>query len=123
MSGDAVERVSLAEKLALIDRYWAPKIVGELNGQYVKLAKFSGEFVWHKHDSEDEMFLVVKGELTLKLEGRDIRLREGDFAIVPRGVLHLPVATGEAHVLLFEPKSTVNTGELDNELTAASEWI
>ncbi|AUX21194.1 mannose-6-phosphate isomerase [Sorangium cellulosum] len=123
MSGDAVERVSLAEKLALVDRYWAPKIVGELNGQYVKLAKFSGEFVWHKHDSEDEMFLVVKGELTLKLEGRDIRLREGDFAIVPRGVLHLPVATGEAHVLLFEPKSTVNTGELDNELTTASEWI
>ncbi|WP_437601649.1 cupin domain-containing protein [Sorangium sp. So ce590] len=123
MSEALVTRVSLAEKFALVDRYWTPKIAGELNGQYVKLAKFHGEFVWHKHDNEDEMFLVVKGELTLKLEDRDITLGEGDFAVVPRGVLHLPVATGEAHVLLFEPKSTVNTGELKNELTADCEWV
>ncbi|KYF72783.1 cupin domain-containing protein [Sorangium cellulosum] len=123
MSETAVARVSLAEKFALVDRPWTPKIVGELNGQYVKLAKFSGEFVWHKHDNEDEMFLVVKGELTLKLEGHDITLREGEFAIVPRGTLHLPVAAGETHVLLFEPKSTVNTGELNHALTASCDWI
>ncbi|WP_437605513.1 cupin domain-containing protein [Sorangium sp. So ce834] len=123
MNERAAARVSLAEKFALVDRHWTPKIVGELNGQYVKLAKFSGEFVWHKHDDEDEMFLVIKGELTLKLEGRDINLREGEFAIVPRGTLHLPVAAGEAQVLLFEPKSTVNTGELNHALTADCEWI
>ncbi|MEH2000322.1 MAG: cupin domain-containing protein [Nostoc sp.] len=123
MNKIAGERVCLAEKLRLIDRYCNPKIVGELNGQLIKLAKFKGEFVWHCHDNEDEFFLVIKGELKIKLENRELVLREGDFTIIARSIQHLPFAEEEVHVLIFEPKSTVNTGEVGNELTVDCEWI
>jgi mannose-6-phosphate isomerase-like protein (cupin superfamily) len=112
-----VEKVNLAEKFALFSDHWAPKIVGELNGQMVKLAKLQGEFVWHKHDNEDELFLVVRGRLLIRLRDRDVELEPGEFFIVPRGVEHLPVALGEAHVLLFEPAATLNTGDVCNDRT------
>ena len=112
-----MEKVNLAEKLGLFDEYWSPKIVGELNGQHVKLAKLKGEFVWHHHEAEDELFLVVKGQLVIKLKEKDVVLEEGEFFIVPRGVEHKPVAEEEAHVLLFEPVSTLNTGNVRNDRT------
>jgi len=112
-----MEKVNLAEKLGLFDEYWSPKIVGELNGQHVKLAKLKGEFVWHHHEAEDELFLVVKGQLVIKLKEKDVVLEEGEFFIVPRGVEHKPVAEEEVHVLLFEPMSTLNTGNVRNERT------
>ncbi len=114
-----IEKVNLAEKLQRFDDYWSPKIVGEINDSHVKLAKLKGEFVWHHHEAEDEMFLVVKGRLTIKLRDRDIHLDEGEFVVIPRGVEHLPVADEEAHVLLLEPKTTLNTGNLVNERTVA----
>jgi mannose-6-phosphate isomerase-like protein (cupin superfamily) len=110
-------KVNLAEKFALFDDYFSPKIAGELNGQMVKLVKLKGEFDWHQHDQEDELFLVVKGHLRIRLRDRDIDLEEGEFFIVPRGVEHQPVAAQEVHVLLFEPASTLNTGNLRNEKT------
>jgi mannose-6-phosphate isomerase-like protein (cupin superfamily) len=110
-------KVNLAEKFSLFDSHWEPKIVGELNGQYVKIAKLKGEFVWHHHESEDELFLVVKGSLILKLKDADIKLNEGEFYIVPKGVEHMPVAEKEVHVLMFEPKGTVNTGNIESEKT------
>ncbi len=112
-----METVNLAEKFALFDEYWGPKIIGELNDSYVKAVKFRGEFVWHHHEDEDELFLVVKGRLVIKLRDRDIRLGEGEFAIIPRGVEHMPVAEEEVHVILIEPKSTLNTGNVRNERT------
>jgi mannose-6-phosphate isomerase-like protein (cupin superfamily) len=112
-----MEKVNLVEKFSLFDEYWSPKIVGELNGQWVKLAKLKGEFVWHHHAAEDELFLVVKGRLVIKLRERDVVLDEGEFFIVPRGVEHQPVAEEEAHVLLFEPKSTLNTGNVRSQRT------
>ncbi len=112
-----METVNLAEKFALFDEYWSPKIIGELNDSYVKAVKFRGEFVWHHHEDEDELFLVVKGRLVIELRDRDIRLGEGEFAIIPRGVEHMPVAEEEAHVILIEPKSTLNTGNVRNERT------
>jgi mannose-6-phosphate isomerase-like protein (cupin superfamily) len=112
-------KVNVQQKLALFDQHWSPKIVGELNGQYVKLVKFQGPFVWHHHDNEDELFLVVKGRLRMEFPDRSEWLEEGEFIIVPRGVEHRPVAEAEAHVLLFEPVSTLNTGNIENELTVA----
>lgn len=112
-----MEKVDLAEKFASFSEHWSPKVVGELNGQQVKLAKLLGEFDWHHHEREDELFLVVKGHLTLRLRERTVELDEGEFFIVPRGVEHQPVAAEEAHVLLFEPASTLNTGNLRNERT------
>ena len=109
--------VNLAEKFQQFAEHWSPKIVGELNDCYVKLVKVKGEFVWHQHDAEDELFLVVKGRLLLKFRDRDVSVGEGEFIIVPRGVEHLPVASAEAHVLLLEPKSTLNTGNVRNERT------
>jgi mannose-6-phosphate isomerase-like protein (cupin superfamily) len=109
--------VNLSEKFRLFDDYWSPKIVGELNDSYVKLVKLKGEFVWHRHAAEDELFLVVKGRLLLRLRDRDVWLNEGEFAIVPRGVDHLPIAPEETHVLLLEPKTTLNTGNVRNERT------
>ena len=109
--------VDLKEKFSLFNEYWSPKIAGELNGQYVKLAKLKGEFVWHHHEHEDELFMVVKGKLTIKLKGQNIELNEGQFFIIPRGVEHLPVAEEECHVMLFEPKSVLNTGNTKNEKT------
>lgn len=112
-----MERISLTEKFRLFDDYWSPKIAGQVNDCYVKLVKLKGEFVWHLHAAEDELFLVVKGRLLLKFRDRDVWLAPGEFAIVPRGVEHLPVAPEETHVLLIEPKSTLNTGNLRNERT------
>ena len=112
-----MEKVNMAQKFGLFDEHWSPKIVGELNGQHVKLAKLQGEFVWHHHDDEDELFLVVKGQLIMKLWDEDIELNEGEFLVVPRGVEHKPVAPEEAHVLFFEPKGTLNTGNVAGEMT------
>jgi len=112
-----VNKVNLQEKFGLFNDHWSPKIVGELNGQHVKLAKFQGEFVWHKHDLEDELFLVVKGRFRMEFRDRQLWLNEGEFLIVPRGVEHRPVADEEVHVLLFEPAATLNTGNVRNERT------
>jgi len=112
-----MEKVNLAEKFALFREHWSPKIAGELNGQQVRLAKLKGEFIWHHHAHEDELFLVVKGRLTIKFRQKDIVLHEGEFVIVPRGVEHKPVAEEEAHILLFEPASTLNTGNVRNRRT------
>jgi len=111
--------VNLAAKFRLFDEYWSPKIVGELNDAYVKLVKVKGEFVWHHHETEDELFFVVKGRLLLKFRDREVWVDEGEFVIVPRGVEHMPVASEEAHVLLLEPKSTLNTGNVRNERTVS----
>ena len=119
-----MKKINLAEKFQKFDEYWSPKIVGDLNDSYVKLAKFKGEFVWHKHDNEDELFLVIKGRLLLKLRDRDILLEEGEFSIIPKGVEHLPVASEEAHILLIEPKATLNTGDVINDKTKEHlDWI
>ena len=112
-----MEKVSIADKLSLFTEHWSPKIVGELNGQCVKLAKFRGEFIWHKHDEEDELFYVLKGWFRMELEDRSIDLHENEFLIVPRGVEHRPVADEEVAVMLFEPATTLNTGQIRNELT------
>jgi len=119
-----MNKVNLLEKLALFSDHWHPRVVGELNGQLVKLAKLQGEFVWHQHELEDELFLVIKGRLTIRLRDQDVDLEEGEFFIVPKGVEHLPIAREEVHVLLFEPKSTVNTGNVASDRTVADlEWI
>lgn len=114
-----LEKVNLAQKLSLFSDHWNPKIVGDLNDSHVKLVKLKGEFVWHHHDVEDELFLVLKGHLLIKLRDRDIHLDEGEFVIIPRGVEHLPIADEECHVLLLEPKSTLNTGTVQNDRTVA----
>jgi mannose-6-phosphate isomerase-like protein (cupin superfamily) len=112
-----MSKVNIEQKLALFNEQWKPKIVGELNGQYVKLVKFQGPFVFHHHDTEDEMFLVVKGRFRMDYEDHSEWIEEGEFVIVPRGVEHKPVAEEEAHVLLFEPVTTLNTGNVENERT------
>ncbi len=112
-----MQKVNVAEKLSLFSECWSPRLVGELNGQHVKLVKLKGEFVWHHHAHEDELFLVLKGRLLMRLRQGDITLDEGEFLIVPKGVEHQPVADEEVHVLLFEPASTLNTGNLRNERT------
>jgi mannose-6-phosphate isomerase-like protein (cupin superfamily) len=112
-----MEKVNLAKKFSLFDDHWSPKIVGELNDQYVKLAKLKGEFVWHHHESEDEMFFVHRGKLVMRFRERDVVLEEDEFLIVPRGVEHCPVAEQEVQVILFEPKSTQHTGNVRTERT------
>lgn len=112
-----MDRINLAEKLSLFQEAWKPKIIGELNGQYVKLVKFSGEFVWHHHDVEDEMFLVLEGSMAMHFRDRIVRLGKGEMIIVPHGVEHKPVAEPEAQVMLFEPATTLNTGNVRNERT------
>src|ERR1700751_4803307 len=112
-----MEKVNLAEKLSLFSEQWKPKIVGELNGQTVKLVKFKGPFVWHHHDNEDELFYVVKGSFDMELEKQTITINAGEFIIVPRGVEHRPNAREECQVLLFEPGTTLNTGNVENERT------
>jgi mannose-6-phosphate isomerase-like protein (cupin superfamily) len=112
-----MDKVNLAEKLALFSEHWSPKVVGELNGQHVKLVKFKGEFVWHKHDNEDEMFFVVKGSFRMEYRDKTITLNENEFLIVPKGVEHRPVADEEVCVMLFEPATTLNTGDAESELT------
>jgi len=112
-----MQKVNIAQKLSLFNDYYNPRIIGELNGQHVKAAKLNGEFIWHKHDKEDELFLVIKGTLFMELRNESIEINEGEFFIVPRGIEHKPVAKEEVHILLFEPASTVNTGEVHNEMT------
>lgn len=114
-----MEKINIAEKFTLFADYWNPKIVGELNGQEVKLVKVQGEFVWHQHEVEDELFLVIKGQLLLKFRDREVVLNEGEFLIIPHGVEHQPVAEAEVHLLLFEPKSTLNTGNVQDVKTVA----
>ena len=119
-----MQRINLKQKFSLFKDHWSPKIVGELNGQFVKLVKFTGPFVWHHHDTEDELFLTVKGKFTMKLKDGDVVVNEGELIIIPRGVEHCPVADEEAHVLLFEPKSTLNTGSVKNERTKEKlQWV
>lgn len=112
-----MEKVNLAEKFARFTAHWQPKIVGELNGQHVKLAKFAGAFDWHFHEGEDELFLVVRGRFRMEFRDRDVELEAGEFLIVPRGVEHRPVADAEVEVLLFEPAGTRNTGNVRSERT------
>jgi mannose-6-phosphate isomerase-like protein (cupin superfamily) len=114
-----LEIVNLAQKFDAFQDYWSPKIVGEINESHVKLVKLKGEFVWHHHEVEDELFLVVKGRLLIKLRDRDLWINEGEFVIIPHGVEHLPVAEEEVQVILLEPKSTLNTGNVQNERTVS----
>ncbi|HEX6900545.1 MAG TPA: cupin domain-containing protein [Thermoanaerobaculia bacterium] len=112
-----MEKINLRQKLDSFSEHWSPRIVAELNGQHVKLAKLQGEFIWHHHDHEDELFMVIKGRLRMELRDRDIWLEEGEALVVPRGVEHRPVAEEEVELLLFEPASTLNTGNVENERT------
>ncbi len=119
----SIEVVDLAEKFKLFGEYWHPRIVGELDDSYVKLAKLKGEFIWHRHENEDELFLVIAGTLVIKLREQDLILRPGQLVIIPKGVEHLPVAAEEVQVLLLEPKATVNTGDVQNERTVQADWL
>jgi mannose-6-phosphate isomerase-like protein (cupin superfamily) len=113
------KKVNLQEKFGMFADRWSPKIVGEVNDSHVKLVKLQGEFVWHRHEREDELFLVVNGRITIRFREGDVLLEENEFLIVPKGVEHMPVAEKEAWVLLFEPKTTLNTGDVENERTVA----
>jgi mannose-6-phosphate isomerase-like protein (cupin superfamily) len=112
-----MEKVNLTGKLSLFSDYFSPKVVGELNGQQVKLVKFKGEFVWHHHDNEDELFYVVKGSFDMQLRDKTITVNAGEFLIMPRGIEHRPVAREEVEIMLFEPATTLNTGNTENEMT------
>ncbi len=112
-----MDKVNLKEKFALFNEHWSPKVAGQVGDMHVKLAKLKGEFMWHQHDEEDEMFLVVQGRLVIKFRDRDVQLEEGEFLIIPKGVEHLPVAEEEVHIVLFEPATTLNTGNQVNERT------
>lgn len=112
-----MDKININQKLSLFSDYWNPRVVGELNGQHVKLAKIHGEFVWHHHDKEDELFLVIKGRLLMKFRDKDVWIEEGEMIIVPAGVEHMPVAPEEVHIMLFEPASTSNTGNVTDERT------
>lgn len=117
MHSKSIEKVNTDEKLLLFNDYWHPRIVGELNNQQVKLVKFKGKFVWHKHEHEDELFYVIKGDLEIELKDKIIELTANEFVIIPRGVEHRPVALNEVSVMLFEPKTTLNTGDKKGNLT------
>jgi len=112
-----MEKVNIAQKLTMFEDFWSPKVIAELNGQCVKLAKLKGEFVWHHHEVEDELFLVTKGRLLIKFRDRDVWLEEGELVVIPAGAEHKPVAEEEAHVLFFEPQTTLNTGNVQDERT------
>lgn len=112
-----MDKVTLREKLALFSDHWNPRVVGELNGQHVKLAKFQGEFIWHNHAEEDEFFLVLRGSFRMDFRDKSVTLHEGDFLIVPRGVEHRPVADAEVEVMLFEPAQIKHTGDIESDLT------
>lgn len=121
-----MNKINLEDKFQLFDEYWSPRIVAELNGQYVKLAKFKGEMIWHSHLSEDEFFQVIKGSIVIHLRDQRIVLNEGECFVVPKGVEHKPEAVEEAHILMFEPKATAHTGSIESDLTVAIEnqdWI
>ena len=115
-----MDKVNLKDKLKLIKKHWDPKIIGELNGQHVRLVKFQGEFVWHKHEVEDEMFLVVAGSFDMQFRDRTVTIEEGEFIIVPHGIEHCPKADKEVHVQLFEPAGTVNTGNAGGDRTVTN---
>ncbi len=115
--------IHLSQKFAQIPEYWKPRIAGEVNDNYVKLVKLKGEFVWHQHALEDELFLVLQGRLVIQLRDGELTLDPGDFVVIPRGVEHRPVAQEEVHCLLLEPKTTLNTGNVQNERTVEAEWI
>ncbi len=119
-----MKKINMQEKLSLFREHWTPKIIGELNGQYVKLAKIKGDFVWHNHEQEDELFMVLKGSLVMELPDEKILLNEGEILIVPKGIDHRPIADEEAHILMFEPVSTAHTGDVRTEMTVDDpEWI
>lgn len=109
--------INLTEKFAQFSDHWHPRVIGELNGQQVKIAKVKGDFVWHQHENEDELFMVIKGKLFIDFRDKTVEINEGEMVIVPRGVEHRPRAEEEVHIMLFEPASTVNTGEIENDLT------
>ena len=115
--------INLTEKFNLFSEQWHPKIAGELNDSYVKIAKVQGEFVWHHHEKEDELFFVVKGTLTIKLREQDLIVHEGEFVVIPKGVEHMPVAKEEVWIMMLEPKTTSNTGNVTDEHTVEAEWI
>lgn len=112
-----MEKINMEEKLSLFNEYWSPKIIGEVNESYVKLAKLKGDFIWHTHENEDEMFYVLKGVLTIKFREKDVQINEGECIVIPRGIEHMPVAEEEVHVMLIESKTTLNTGNVVNERT------
>ena len=119
-----MDKINLAQKLSLFTQHWSPKIIAELNGQHVKLVKFQGPFVWHRHEHEDELFYVVRGEFRMEFRDRTVALQAGDLLVVPRGTEHRPVADREVEVMLFEPASTVNTGSAGGDKTVARpDWI
>jgi mannose-6-phosphate isomerase-like protein (cupin superfamily) len=118
-----MDKVNLAEKFTHISDYWSPRIAGELNDSHVKLAKLQGEFIWHHHEQEDELFLVIKGRLLMQFRDREVWIEPGEFLIVPKGVEHRPVAPEEVHLVMIEPKSTRNTGNVENERTVEAQWI
>lgn len=112
-----IKPINLKEKFDSFSEFWNPKILGELNGQHIKIAKFKGEFISHQHDDEDELFLVIEGQIKIELEHKTLNIKAGEFVIIPKGTQHKPIGVGEAKVLMFEPKSTLNTGNTDNEFT------
>lgn len=118
-----MDPINLAEKYSLIDEYWSPRIIAVLNDSYVKLVKLKGEFIWHHHEKEDELFFVVEGRLLIEFRDRNLRLKPGELVVIPRGVEHRPVAAEEARVLLIEPKTTSNTGEAGGSRTVEASWI
>jgi mannose-6-phosphate isomerase-like protein (cupin superfamily) len=121
-----MDRINLAEKYALFSEYFTPKIIGEANGQYVKIAKIKGEFVWHSHEHEDELFLIFKGVLTIQFRDREVQLHEGEMLIVPKGVEHRTLAQEETYIMMIEPKSTAHSGHVESNLTVPvekQEWI
>ena len=119
-----MDKINLSEKMKLFNDYWSPKILGELNNLYVKAAKLKGEFVWHRHETEDEMFFIVKGRLVIKFRDKDVILNDGEFIIIPKGVEHMPVAEEEVQVMLIEAKTTLNTGDVRNNRTVDNlEWV
>jgi mannose-6-phosphate isomerase-like protein (cupin superfamily) len=111
------QKINIAEKLSQIHDYWQPRIAGEVQGMHIKIVKIKGEFVWHHHEIEDELFLVIKGTLTMRFRDGDVKVSEGEFIIVPKGVEHCPAADDEVHVMLFEPAGTLNTGNIQSEHT------
>lgn len=114
-----IEKVNLANKLSSFEEYWSPKVVGELNNQMVKIAKIKGEFVMHHHDHEDELFYVIDGQLFIELEDKTLELNSGEFVIIPKGIAHKPYAPEEVSILLFEPATTLNTGNVENQMTVS----
>ena len=117
IGGNELDKINVYQKLSFFNEHWSPKVLGEVNDSYVKVAKLKGEFLWHTHENEDEMFYVLKGTLTIKLRDRDVILNEGEFLIIPKGIEHMPVAESEVHVMLIEPKTTLNTGDVKNDRT------